>query len=178
MGERMGDTELWVRVREVAYDSLRRRGYPHELAEDAAQDTLLELQKALAKGVEIANPGGWASTTAFRRAVDRTRKERLVRPEQVDMRETVGRFLAEGAPVSARGMQREQLARLVEELTDRELDIAWLTAEGLKQAEIAEALGVGTEAVRKALQRLRKGLRERADELGIDVEVLDHPRPY
>jgi RNA polymerase sigma factor (sigma-70 family) len=178
MGERLGDTELWVRVREVAYDSLRRRGYPHEVAEDAAQDTLVALQEQLAKGVEIVSPGGWAATTAFRRAVDRTRKERLVRPEQVDMRETVGRFLSEGVPTSARALQREQLGRLVEELTDRELDIAWLTAEGLKQAEIAESLGVGTEAVRKALQRLRRGLRERADELGIDVEVLDHPRVY
>jgi RNA polymerase sigma factor (sigma-70 family) len=178
MGERMGDTELWVKVREAAYDAVRRHGYPHEVADDAAQDTLLDLQKALAKGVEIKNPGGWAARTAFRRAIDRSRKDRRVRPEQVDMRETVGRFLAEGAPVSARAIQREQLGRLIEELTDRELDIAWLTAEGLKQAEIAEALGVGAEAVRKALMRLRKELREKADELGIDVEVLDHPRPY
>jgi hypothetical protein len=32
--------------------------------------------------------------------------------------------------------------------------------------------------VKKALQRMRRRLRERADELGIAVEVLDHPRPY
>jgi len=178
MAERLGDTELWLRVREAAYDAVRRRGYPHEAADDAAQDTLLDLQKALAKGVEIENPGGWAARTAFRRAIDRSRKDRRVRPDQADMRETVGRFLAEGAPTSAQAIQREQLGRLIAELTDRELDIAWLTAEGLKQAEIAEALGIGAEAVRKALMRLRKELRERSDELGIEVGTLDHPRPY
>jgi len=178
MGERLGNTELWVRVREAAYDAVRRRGFSHEVAEDAAQDTLLDLQQALERGVEIENPGGWAATTAFRRAIDRTRKDRLPRPDQADMRETVGRFLAEGAPASARAIHREQLGRLVAELTDRELDIAWLTAEGLKQAEIAVALGVGTEAVKKALQRLRQALREKADELGVEIGSLDHPRAY
>lgn len=178
MAERLGDTELWVRVREAAYDSVRRRGFSHEIAEDAAQDTLLDLQKALERGVEIENPGGWAATAAFRRAIDRTRKDRLPRPDQADMRETVGRFLADGAPTSARAIQREQLGRLIAELTDRDLEIAWLTAEGLKQAEIAVALDVGTEAVKKALQRLRQSLREKADELGIEIGSLDHPRVY
>jgi RNA polymerase sigma factor (sigma-70 family) len=75
-------------------------------------------------------------------------------------------------------MQREQVARFVEALDERDLQMAWLTAEGLSQAEIGEVLGISADGVKKALQRMRKRLRDRAGELGIDVDVLDHPRVY
>jgi len=178
MAERLGDTQLWVAVRQAAYDSLRRRGWTHDESDDAAQDTLLALQDALAKGVELDDPEGWAATVAFRRAVDRKRRARLAGEADIDMNESVGRFLEEAIPTSRQGMQREQVARFVEALDERELEMAWLTAEGLTQAEIADIVGIGQEGVKKALQRMRRRLRERADELGIAVEVLDHPRPY
>lgn len=178
MGERLGDTALWVTVRDTAYEVLRRRGWQHEQADDAAQETVLALQAELEKGTVIANPAGWAATVAHRRVLNLKRDARMPEAHEVDLDETVGRFLADGQPTSAQGMQREQVARFVDALDARDLEMAWLTAEGLSQAEIGEALGISEEAVRKAFQRLRRRLRERADELGIDVEVLDHPRIY
>jgi RNA polymerase sigma factor (sigma-70 family) len=178
MGERLGDTQLWVTVRDTAYTVLRRRGWTHEEADDAAQETALALQRELAKGKEIRNPAAWAATVANRRAVDLDRKAHMPHAHEVDMRESIGRFLADGAPTSMQAIQREQVGRFVEALSEEDLETAWLTAEGLKQAEIAELLGITEEGVRQRLKRMRKRLRERADELGVDVEVLEHPRPY
>jgi len=178
MGERLGDSRLWGTVRDTAYESLRRRGWTHEESDDAAQDTVLALQRELEKGTVIDDPEAWAARVAGRRAIDRKRKARLTDPGSVDMSDTIGRFLESGVPTSLQAIQRQQASRFVEVLSERELELAQLTAEGFKQAEIAEALGIGEEAVRKGLQRMRKRLRERADELGVDVEVLDHPRVY
>lgn len=178
MSERLGDDALWEEVREAAYETLRRRGWTHEEADDAAQDTALALQRELEKGTRLANPAAWATTVAMRRAIDRKRRARMAEGSDLGLDESVGRFLSEGKPTSLQGMQREQVARFVEVLDERELEMAWLTAEGLTQAEIADIVGIGEDGVKKALQRMRKRLRERADELGIDVEVLDHPRVY
>jgi RNA polymerase sigma-70 factor, ECF subfamily len=178
MAERLGDTALWVTVRETAYRVLRRRGWTHEEADDAAQETALALQRELEKGTEIKNPAAWAATVAHRRAVHLDRKAHLPKAHEVDMKASVGRFLADGKPTSMQAIQREQVGRFVEALEEDDLETAWLTAEGLKQAEIAEVFGISEEGVRQRLKRMRKRLRERADELGIDVEVLDHPRPY
>jgi RNA polymerase sigma factor (sigma-70 family) len=201
---RHGDSALWAEVRDVAYRTLRTRGWSHDRADDGAQDTVLKLQEVLAKGMVLHNPAGWAATVAHRKAIDHHRRARLAgaRPEHggegrdasgadadaetgdagadftVDPVGSLERFLAHGVPTSLQAIQREQVERLIEALDERDLQMAWLTAEGLKQAEIGEELGIGEEGVRKALQRLRKRLRDRADELGIAVEVLDHPRIY
>jgi len=188
--KRLGSTALWVEVREVAFKTLRANGWTTDEADDGAQDTLLKLQEELEKGLVLQNPGAWARVVAYRRAIDRKRRARLApqrgdddaaessEQRRVDPTGSVAQFLAHGQPTSREAMHREQAGRLVDALDERDLQLAWLTAEGLKQSEIAEVLGIGEEGVRKALQRLRKRLRERADELGLDVEVLDHPRPY
>jgi RNA polymerase sigma factor (sigma-70 family) len=178
MIERVGDTELWLRVRGAAYEALRSRGWTHEEADDGAQETVLVLDKELRRGTVLRNPEGWAATVAFRRAVDHDRRAHMPRADEVDLTDSVGRFLRDGAPTSMQAIQREQVARFVEALDERDLEMAWLTAEGLTQAEIGEVLGITAEGVKKALQRMRGRLRERADELGVDVEVLDHPRVY
>jgi len=189
MAERLGDTALWVVVRDAAYRTLRNRGWSHAEADDGAQDTALQLQGELAKGVVLDNPAAWANTVAYRKTVDRHRRKRMAgaRPEgdtgpgdeaAVDPVGSLSRFLVLGQPTSMQAIQREQVERFIDALEERELHMAWLTAEGLSQAEIGEALGISAEGVKKAMQRMRKRLRERADELGIDVEVLDHPRPY
>jgi RNA polymerase sigma factor (sigma-70 family) len=178
MSERLGDSALWSEVRDVAYRTLRARGWSHDKADDAAQDTVLDLQAELEKGTVLRNPAGWAAMVANRRAVDRHRRARLPDQSQIDLNDSVGRFLADGQPTSLQAMQREQVARFVEALDERDLQMAWLTAEGLSQAEIGEVLGISADGVKKALQRMRKRLRDRAGELGIDVDVLDHPRVY
>ena len=218
---------VWEEVRAVAYRVLRAKGYDHADADDAAQETLVDLMRALARGERIDNPPGWAAVIAGRRAIDRDRVERRQKgkparrdrdpdadddddgsvspstqgegtdrdgdstadPAEGDGEDrgprggvmsssAVGRFVVDGLPTSRAAIERQQLARLAGVLTERQLQIAWLTVEGLTQAEIGEVVGLGAEGVRKDMQRMRATLREHADTLGISIRVLDHPRPY
>ena len=93
-------------------------------------------------------------------------------------RRAVDQFIVGGVPTSAVVIRREQLDRLVAALDERNLQLAWLTSEGLTQAEIGEVLGMEREAVKKALQRMRASLESRAGELGIDLAFDDHQRIY
>jgi hypothetical protein len=78
MGERLGDTALWLRVREAAHGPLLRRGWTHDEADDAAQDTLVALQEELeidggmARG--IADPDVLARTLTAYGAPSRHRR--------------------------------------------------------------------------------------------------------
>lgn len=219
---------VWEEVRAVAYRVLRAKGYDHADADDAAQDTLVDLMRALERGERIDNPPGWAAVIAGRRAIDQDRVQRRQKGKPArrdrdpdaddDVNEesstpseeregadrdgesaadaaeedgedrgprgvvtsssAVGRFVVDGLPTSRAAIERQQLARLAEVLTERQLQIAWLTVEGLTQAEIGEVVGLGAEGVRKDMQRMRATLRKHADTLGISIRVLDHPRPY
>jgi RNA polymerase sigma factor (sigma-70 family) len=203
---------LWEEVRAVAYRTLRARGYAHADADDAAQDTVLELEEALAKGEVLRNPAGWAAVVAGRRAVDNDRAARVRRGQRaradegedeaegtqerdgtgrdtsegedrgprrsVAASDALSRFLVSGVPTSYAGVQREQLARLAEALDERQLQVAWLIVEGLSQAEIAEVVGASQAAIKRDMTRMRAKLRQRADELGIALKVLEHPRAY
>ena len=221
---------VWEEVRAVAYRVLRAKGYDHADADDAAQDTLVDLMRALERGERIDNPPGWAAVIAGRRAIDQDRVQRRQKgkparrdrdpdadrdddadhesatpsaesegtdrggapaadPAEEDGEDrgprgavisssAVGRFVVDGLPTSRAAIERQQLARLAEVLTERQLQIAWLTVEGLTQAEIGEVVGLGAEGVRKDMQRMRATLRKHADTLGISIRVLDHPRPY
>jgi RNA polymerase sigma factor (sigma-70 family) len=222
------DDAVWEEVRAVASRVLRAKGYDHADADDAAQDTLVDLMRALERGERIDNPPGWAAVIAGRRAIDQDRVQRRQKgkparrdrdPDADDDADgesatpsaeaegtdrdgdsatdhaeedgedcgprgavvsssAVGRFVVDGLPTSRAAIERQQLARLAEVLTERQLQIAWLTVEGLTQAEIGEVVGLGAEGVRKDMQRMRVTLRKHAVTLGISIRVLDHPRPY
>lgn len=215
------DDRFWTEIRAVAYRALRGAGIDHADADDAAQETMLELAEAFEAGEPLRNPAGWAAVVARRRAVDLMRGDRVrrglpARPEPVDReveeeqraarevpgepeppappddgedgssrpmrsidsRRSVERFVLEGMPTSLAAMRNEQVDRLVEALDERSLQMVWLKAEGLAIAEIADALDMKPDAVKKALQRMRHDIEERADDIGVDLDVGNHQRPY
>ena len=70
---------------------IRHAGGDFELAEDALQDALLEALEAWGRTGLPANPGGWLSTVARRRLLDRlrgrVRTSMLVKTLEEDARE-------------------------------------------------------------------------------------------
>ena len=89
-------------------------------------------------------------------------------------------FVRLAAPTSLEGMadvtRRQLESHLARVLTDRELRVAALKADGLSLAEIAERLGYANAAtVKTTLARIRVKLAALTAEL---VEFRGHPRPY
>jgi DNA-directed RNA polymerase specialized sigma24 family protein len=79
---------------------------------------------------------------------------------------------------SLQAIRREQLDRLVGALDERSLQMVWLKMEGLPNEEIADALDMKVDALKKALQRMRRDIEQRALELGVDRNLDDHPHVY
>jgi RNA polymerase sigma factor (sigma-70 family) len=215
---------FWTEVRGAAYRALRGAGVAHADADDAAQETMIELSEAVRSGEPLRNPAGWAAVVARRRASDLMREDRVrrglparrseseieadedarldaavpsereVQPEPdhdspssassrepgrgISARRSVERFVLEGMSTSLQAIRREQLDRLVGALDERSLQMVWLKMEGLPNEEIADALDMKVDALKKALQRMRRDIEQRALELGVDRNLDDHPRAY
>lgn len=222
---------MWAEVRAVAYRALRGRRIEHADAEDAAQETMLDLAAAMWRGEQLHNPAGWAAVVARRRATDLLREDRVrhglpARQDEegreadraalwdsedasarggpvhehlsersteqaadnssqssaagrtISLRRSVEHFLLHGEPTSLVALQRGLIDELVALLDEETQQMIWLVAEGLSQEEIAVELGLQKETVKKRLQRKRAALIKRAGERGIDIDFLDHQRPY
>ena len=214
---------FWTEVRGAAYRALRGAGVAHADADDAAQETMIELSEAVRAGEPLHNPAGWAAVVARRRASDLMREDRVrrglparrseseieadedarlaaavpsepeVQPRSdqngpsssssapgrgISARRSVERFVLEGIATSRQAIRREQLDRLVGALDERSLQIVWLKMEGLTNEEIADALDMKVDALKKALQRMRRDIEQRATELGVDRDLDDHPHIY
>ena len=225
VGEALTSTgdAFWTEVRGAAYRALRGAGVAHADADDAAQETMIELSEAVRAGEPLHNPAGWAAVVARRRASDLMREDRVRRglparrseseveadedarlaaaipsePEVrsrsdrdgpsssssepgpgISARRSVERFVLEGMATSRQAIRREQLDRLVGALDERSLQIVWLKMEGLTNEEIAEALDMRVDALKKALQRMRRAIGQRTTELGVDGDLDDHPHIY
>jgi RNA polymerase sigma-70 factor (ECF subfamily) len=162
------------------------------LAEESVQDAFIEaLEHWRADGVP-PNPGGWLATTAWRKAVDRIRRDRAGQEKLALLAATVPPSPAPpGHPgendVWGSGDQADELLGLIfacchPSLT-RESQIA-LTLRvvcGLTTAEISAAFLASEPAMAQRLSRARKALRETGaavripdpDQLGIRLgEVL------
>jgi DNA-directed RNA polymerase specialized sigma24 family protein len=81
---------------------------------------------------------------------------------------------AEITSVTVRVARGEALARLVATLADRdEIDRRVFQLRGLEQrphADVAQLVGISTEAATKRWQRLRGELREMLERLGLSIE--------
>jgi RNA polymerase sigma-70 factor (ECF subfamily) len=130
--------------------------------EDAVQEALLEAFRLQGRQ-PVSNWGGLLRHLATRRAIDRLRKRRKAAPP------SPGPRLAE--PASPESEQPESLAihrelaeRLrsaVAELPDREGSVFSLRYFGeMANSEIAETLGISSDAVGVALHKARKKLKE------------------
>lgn len=153
--------------------TLARRLGDVGLAEELVQDAFVEaLEHWQTDGVP-ANPGGWLTTTAWRKALDRQRRAKAGREKLALLAVTQDRSAPPGDEPEAG--QDDDLLSLVfacchPALTDDSQVALTLRAVcGLTTAEIATAFLVSEQAMGQRLSRARRTLRE----AGVTVSIPD-----
>jgi RNA polymerase sigma factor (sigma-70 family) len=163
----------------VVRATLARRLGDVGLAEELVQDAFVEaLEHWQSDGVP-ANPGGWLTTTAWRKALDRQRRARAGREKLALLAVTQDRS---GPPAAALGEPEsaadDDLLSLVFACchpalpADSQVALTLRTVCGLTTAEIAAAFLVSEQAMGQRLSRARRTLREE----GIPVRIPDPDR--
>ena len=169
-----GELERTYRAEATALRAtLARRLGDIGLAEELVQDAFVEaLEHWQNEGIP-ANPGGWLTTTAWRKALDRQRRAKTGREKLALLAVTEDRSAAaDGEPETG---QDDDLLSLIfacchPSLTDDSQVALTLRAVcGLTTAEIAAAFLVSEQAMGQRLSRARKSLREE----GVTVAIPD-----
>jgi RNA polymerase sigma-70 factor, ECF subfamily len=149
----------------VAYSVLRSR----EDAEDAVQETFLRAMRHAGEFTKIENPRAWLARTAWRVAIDRTRK---VRHASIDddlndgLLENIA-AITEGPHAAAEALLiNDQMLRLlrsfVSALPSELRDVVTLsTVNEMTSAEMSAVLGIPETSVRTRLFRARQLLKEK-----------------
>src|SRR3954451_20352384 len=157
-GDDRAFAELVERHRAPLLRYVARRFNP-ELAEDAVQEALLSAHRALRGGTVPADVRAWLSPLAWRRALDRARRERDSLPLDTGV---IGRRADEP---EARAIQANELGRVVaafSELPERQRTALALSAlEGRSLEEIGHALDVAPDAAKSLVARSRRTLTHR-----------------
>jgi RNA polymerase sigma factor (sigma-70 family) len=159
------DFEAFYRANRSALVRLvRLAGATEEEANDAAQTAFAQL---LQVAYPIREPMGWLCRTAindFRRSnprvPSRRRKviERPIPPWEIPEPAT---SVPSAADVAALGEQTRGVLTELALLPGKQRQVMVAHYDGLSHEQIAELLGMGTDAVRQNLSRARKTLRKR-----------------
>ncbi len=126
-----------------------------ELAEDLAQDTFMQLYKALREGKTIEHPKAW-TLCVLRRSLSRvtrimSRDRELIEPfNEAELSRKVG-------PEALSG---DQIRHFLAVLTPREEEVLLLRLEALKYREIADQLGISMNSVNTLLSRALRKLQQ------------------
>ncbi len=156
--------------------TLARRIGDVGLAEELVQDAFVEaLEHWRLEGVP-ANPGGWLTTTAWRKAVDRQRRAKAGREKLTLLAVTQSRAwpATEGA-AEPDAEQDDDLLSLVFACchpalpADSQVALTLRTVCGLTTSEIAAAFLVNEQTMGQRLSRARRSLRD----AGVHVRVPD-----
>lgn len=139
----------------------------HHMAQDVAQDTLLRAWKHRQRLSSLDCPRTWLLRIAVNVAKDYQRK----RGRMASKTKPLPEELAGDLPEPWFGMvQQEHCADLrdvILKLTERERGVLYLSAfENLSHGQIAEVLSLSPGAVKVALSRARKSLRQRLRQEG------------
>ena len=120
-------------------------------AEDLVQIAFLKLWDELQQDREIANIRSWIFRVVHNLAIDDVRRVRVMR----EFAEREGRAPRVDAAPSAEEavIRRQEMARALAGLTERESRALLLRAEGLRYQEIADVLGTSASAVSVYLAR-------------------------
>lgn len=157
---------------EVAFDALFRAWYPplvqfaerllreREGAEEVVQDVMLELWKRRETLVITGSPQGYLYQSTRNRALNRLRHLRVEnRDDEFDADTLPSRGASDGE--AAASEVEVALEKAVNSLPPRCRQVFELNrVQGLKYAEVAEALGISVKAVEAHMARALRTLRE------------------
>jgi RNA polymerase sigma factor (sigma-70 family) len=155
--------------------TLARRTGDVGLAEELVQDAFVEaLEHWQADGVP-ANPGGWLTTTAWRKAIDRQRRARAGREKLALLAVTQARAEPPEAASEPDAERDDDLLSLVFACchpalpADSQVALTLRAVCGLATSEIAASFLVSEQAMGQRLSRARRSLRD----AGVAVRVPD-----
>jgi RNA polymerase sigma factor (sigma-70 family) len=136
------------------------------LAEELVQDAFVEALEHWQRDGLPANPGGWLTTTAWHKAIDRQRRARAGR-EKLALLAVTQQRAGTGPPAAEPGADDDDdLLSLVFACchpalpADSQVALTLRTVCGLTTAEIAAAFLVSDQAMGQRLSRARRSLRE------------------
>ena len=145
--------------------SLVRRFGDIDIAEDAAGEALVAaLEKWPESGVP-PNPGGWLTTTAGNRAIDRIRREKLR-----DSKHQAALMNYDDSPHEPTGLVEDDRLRLIFTCChpalapEARVALTLRLLGGLTVPEIAQATGTNEEAAKSRLRYAMNKLREAAND--------------
>ncbi len=156
--------------------TLARRIGDVGLAEELVQDAFVEALEHWRKEGPPANPGGWLTTTAWRKAIDRQRRAKAGQEKLALLAITQSRAgLTPDVAAEPDTDQDDDLLSLVFACchpalpTDSQVALTLRTVCGLTTSEIAAAFLVSEQTMGQRLSRARRSLRE----AGVVVRVPD-----
>lgn len=161
------DAEALERIERRLHGKLRARRISEAFiarhGEDALQQGLAEYARAVERGTEIANPGGWVVRIAYRRAIDELRRE--VHEENGDAVDAGAIGTGPGSPTEEEALGRleaEQVRRAVPTLSlEQRQALSLCFFEELTTREAASALGCSEPTFRRRRDAALAVLRER-----------------
>lgn len=134
-------------------------------AEDVAQETFLRLWKQAAKWQPKAKLHTWLFRVAHNLCIDRLRARRPAEPDALERQSSGDR----PSGLLARKQLASEVEQALAELPERQRAAIALTHyQGLSQADAADVLQCGVEAVESLLSRGRRTLRQRLSHLRDD----------
>ena len=159
--------------------TLARRLGDVGLAEELVQDAFVEALEHWETDGVPANPGGWLTTTAWHKALDRQRRAKAGREKlallAVTQERSAGSADESGDPGGAQTAADDDLLSLVFACChpalppDSQVALTLRTVCGLTTAEIAASFLVSEQTMGQRLSRARRALREE----GVAVRIPD-----
>jgi RNA polymerase sigma-70 factor (ECF subfamily) len=148
----------------LVISNLSRQVRDIDLAEEAIQDAFTEAMRSWPQSGIPANPGGWISTVARRRAIDRIRREKTYATKK-ELLASLEKVEAERPPFVRETISDDRLQMIFAcchpaLANDKQVALTLRTLGGLTTSEIADAFLVTEPTMAQRLVRAKAKIRD------------------